>query len=621
MNSNIYGKNSESFRNKKEELNSILKLSGSRILSNSLDKKKYKNSPQKVIEIYNDLKKSQNNQLLTLSNEALPSYKKLPIIKRNKANINRLDNQYKSNQNLFINNKNYYSNWNINQYNSYLKTDDNDSNLNKIKENNKKEKFVFLHEIKKIKKKVDLLHKDKSIKTIMNNEVAFDEKNSKIALNPIKIINNFQNLKSNEVMNQNNNLFSFLTEKAKISRKNVLIKLLSEQKEDFDKTINAQQKKLTEMKKNIDTDENDFYTLVQTQKVSSRKIEELLDQLLIRKRDLLIEQYYLQYDIRTRQDERQKLLEHINEYRIIAKFLTKALGGRGKLFDFRLTTLESNTSDNEYTYEKETQKILQRFGFLLNYNPKASHINQDDIDIFNEITSLNYSDVLFHQLWKKEDSILNNLKRNNILNKEILYFQENEENKISYLKDKIEILEKELKYNEDILELEKKDYDKIYRKKFEKNADFEEIITDFYNFVFNKDKKNTKNKNKRNNTSIVDVEDCISALQKAIIDKEELMNKVKSDLEKCENEDKILFDRVVNDVKRINKEIHVINMKRLNDAEEHNKLKLLKIPKEKIILKYKKSEPPYYLIKKEKKVKIAPEITEQLENEELLTYD
>ena len=66
------------------------------------------------------------------------------------------------------------------------------------------------------------------------------------------------------------------------------------------------------------------------------------------------------------------------------------------------------------------------------------YLNQDDIDIFNEITSLNYSDILFHQFWKKEDSILKNLRRNELLNKEIVYFQEKEEDRIKYLKNNSE---------------------------------------------------------------------------------------------------------------------------------------------------------------------------------------
>ena len=105
----------------------------------------------------------------------------------------------------------------------------------------------------------------------MDNEIAFDEKNSQVALNPIKLLNNFQEYNGKGVHNKNNNLFSFMTEKAKISRKNVLIKLLLEKKDTYNKTINTRQRMLTEIKKSIDTDEKDFKTIIQNQKVSTRK--------------------------------------------------------------------------------------------------------------------------------------------------------------------------------------------------------------------------------------------------------------------------------------------------------------------------------------------------------------
>ena len=543
---------------------------------------------------------------------------------KNKSNNISSENNYKSDKNILfklINNKNSEPNkTNISKL--YLKTDNNIENLDLKNTNNKREKFVFLHEIKKIKKKVDLSQRDKSIKNIMDNQIPYDEKNSKLALNPIKLINNFQDFKKSELIN-NSNMFSFLTEKAKISRKNVLIKLLLEQKNNYDKTTIEHQKMLTEMKKNIDIDENNFQTLIRNQKISSKKIEELLEQLLQRKRNLLIEQFRLSSEIRTRLDERTKLLESIDEYRIIAKFVTKALGGNGKLFEFNLTRYENrnNDTDNDYISEKEAQRVLQRFRFLLNYEPDVCYINQDDIDIFKEVTSLNYSDLLFHQLWKKEDFILNNLRKNEILNKEIVYLEENEGKKLSYLKNKIELLEKELIYNKEIYKSEKEEYEKVAEKLLNDDSDFENLIIELYNYYINEKNQNQNKKNKKSIATSFDIKTYISSLQKELIEKEEKLNELKFKMDKYANEDKILFDKVVSDARAENKQIHINNMKKLMEFGGEHKLKLMKIPKEKIILKHKKSEPAYYLKKKEKKIKIDPEIIEQLQDEELLTYE
>ena len=608
MNSDI-----NSIRMKTEDNINILKLSGSNVLGNALNIKKYLNSPNKNIENIKSVSSIKKNQLLTISNDNLPSYKKLPLYIRNKNNNISIENNFNSDKNIlkFINNnKNSYQKGNNSKF--YLKTD---NNINK-------RKFVVLHEIKKIKKKVDLSHRDKSIKNIINNQIPFDEKNSKVALKPIKLLNNYQDFNSNELIN-NNNMFSFLTEKARISRKNVLIKLLLEQKNIYDKTTIEHQKIITEMKKNIDNDENNFETLIKSQKVSSRKLEELLEQLLQRKRNLLIEQYHLRQEIRSRLDERQKILERIDEYRLIAKFVTKALGGRGKLFEFNLTRYEShnNDIDNDYISEKETQRVLQRFQFLLNYDPDVCYINQDDIDILNEVTSLNYSDLLFHQLWKKEDFILNNLRKNELLNKEIVYLEENDEKRLSYLKSKIALLEKELIYNKEIYKSEKEEYEKVAEKLLNDDSDFENLIIELYNYYINEKNQNQNKKNKKSIATSFDIKTYISSLQKELIEKEEKLNELKFKMDKYANEDKILFDKVVSDARAENKQIHINNMKKLMEFGGEHKLKLMKIPKEKIILKHKKSEPAYYLKKKEKKIKIDPEIIEQLQDEELLTYE
>lgn len=598
---------------KTEDNINILKLSGSNVLGNALNIKKYLNSPNKNIENIKSVSSIKKNQLLTISNDNLPSYKKLPLYIRNKNNNISIENNFNSDKNIlkFINNnKNSEQKGNNSKF--YLKTD---NNINK-------RKFVVLHEIKKIKKKVDLSHRDKSIKNIINNQIPFDEKNSKVALKPIKLLNNYQDFNSNELIN-NNNMFSFLTEKARISRKNVLIKLLLEQKNIYDKTTIEHQKIITEMKKNIDNDENNFETLIKSQKVSSRKLEELLEQLLQRKRNLLIEQYHLRQEIRSRLDERQKILERIDEYRLIAKFVTKALGGRGKLFEFNLTRYEShnNDIDNDYISEKETQRVLQRFQFLLNYDPDVCYINQDDIDILNEVTSLNYSDLLFHQLWKKEDFILNNLRKNELLNKEIVYLEENDEKRLSYLKSKIALLEKELIYNKEIYKSEKEEYEKVAEKLLNDDSDFENLIIELYNYYINEKNQNQNKKNKKSIATSFDIKTYISSLQKELIEKEEKLNELKFKMDKYANEDKILFDKVVSDARAENKQIHINNMKKLMEFGGEHKLKLMKIPKEKIILKHKKSEPAYYLKKKEKKIKIDPEIIEQLQDEELLTYE
>ena len=92
-------------------------------------------------------------------------------------------------------------------------------------------------------------------------------------------------------------------------------------------------------------------------------------------------------------------------------------------------------------------------------------------------------------------------------------------------------------------------------------------------------------------------------------------------LEQQEKENKHLFDRIACNRRNDNKELKVNIMKKIIAAGQKEKLDQIKLPEEKIIFIKRKAEPPYQPPKKEKKIKIDPEIIRQIENGELLTYE
>ena len=91
-------------------------------------------------------------------------------------------------------------------------------------------------------------------------------------------------------------------------------------------------------------------------------------------------------------------------------------------------------------------------------------------------------------------------------------------------------------------------------------------------------------------------------------------------LEQYEKEDNYLFVRVVHNRKNENKEMKINIQKKKIEEGERAKLFQLNMPHEKIILIQRKCEPPFRPKKKEKVVKIDPEIVKEMENDELITY-
>ena len=99
---------------------------------------------------------------------------------------------------------------------AYANTETNSGSLdldlynNKLKNND--EKYNFIKEIKSIKKFINLSRRDKSIKNLMANRIAYDPKNLDVIFKPIKIINDYQNYKQSELTKNKDEISSFLKE-------------------------------------------------------------------------------------------------------------------------------------------------------------------------------------------------------------------------------------------------------------------------------------------------------------------------------------------------------------------------------------------------------------------------
>ena len=119
---------------------------------------------------------------------------------------------------------------------------------------------------------------------------------------------------------------------------------------------------------------------------------------------------------------------------------------------------------------------------------------------------------------------------------------------------------------------------------------------------------------------IFELSDVASLTIDLIINKELEVNQYISNLETYEKEDKNLFSEVMNARKN---EIKFLNQnKNLNNLNNEDFIKMRKVQDKynKIIIKSKRSEPPYYKMKKKEVVKIDINEIVNKENTELLIY-
>ena len=644
----------------KEDSTDRLMIGGTLVLGASFDIKQYLNNiqylqktnkgqksyfPPFMDNLYKRTKlRNKKYELSTVTNGYSPKKKNKFFERKNPSldgsttatnyNYTATMRNYK-NSSFNTNNDNYSTpNDRLKSYKStkdYFETESNTKSLFSYKYNNLynsgNENLNLLKTIKNIKKSIDMSHKDKSINSILNSKIVYDPKNEDAVFRPIKIINEFKNFEKRDLDKKKYDITSFITDSQQISKRNVILKLLDDKKKNCIKNMIKRQKLLESNKKTIDIDEINFECYTTNQKQANKRIEKKLTDLLYKTRRLLLEERKFKSDLRVKEDERQRYLEQIDELRIIAKFVNKVIGNNMDLLNLlKIKILPEYSAERLPNYEKIGKEVIERFHFFLDedeindINSKKSKFNQKDENILREMHSLNNFELFYDQFYEVERKIINSMKEKKEINNEIIEMEKEERKNIAEIQKAMEHFKNEL----NIIQSE---YDKertIYEHKLEineiGNLDYDGIVYDLYfevMFIFGKLKLNKDNKIIINKEA-VGVNDALREIRSLIIDSEEKMNKYMELLETYEKSDKFLFGRICNHIKNSHKEKKVNLQKQI--IADGEKQKIDQMMENKIIFINRKAEPPFHLPKKEKKIKIDPELVKQLENEELITY-
>ena len=471
---------------------------------------------------------------------------------------------------------------------------------------NNKEKYHFSKTIKNISQYADLSIKDKSIKSILSNRVALDYKKKDIIYKPIRIINDFNNFQQRKLEKKRDNISAFLTDNQEILKKNVIIKNIEKQGKKYSKNIKSYKQSIINSKKVIDYDEIIFSSYTMNQKMVCKRIENLLTKLILSNKKLIRQFQILRAELRVKEDQRQKMLERIDELRIIAKFVTKVLEGNEKIFKIKI--IPEYSSEHLPNYELITKEVLERFYFLLD-EEGIGNIKEEELLIIKEIKCLKDSEVLYDQYYKIEFDIINTLKNKKVIEEEIIEIKKEGKKQYNDIQKRIDELEKELNLYKDMYEREKKDYEEMSKINYDADSDLVDIIKDLYFEVMNLE-------NKKKTNEILNLNRVVLDLKKIVIDKEEKINKLITILEKYEKDNKFLFGRILFHRKNDIREFKTNILKKIT----HDNEKQTRLPEEKLIFIQRKTEAPYHVIKKEKKIKIDPQIIKEMENRELLTY-
>lgn len=610
--------------------------------------------------------KNRKNYLSTLSNEysLIHKTKSLHSKKKNFEESSISNNKFNTNSKQFL----FSSALNtINDYNSISndktkasKTSRNncetetDSRTLDIRDNkkydidndsDKEENLNILKKIKSIKKEIDICHKEKSIKNIMEQKIVYDQNNLDCVFQPVRIIHDYDNFKKRDLNKNRGDISNFILNNQEISKNNLLLKLIDKQKRYFNKNIAQRMKTIDSNKNKIDIDEINFECFTTNQKQANKRIENKLNDLLVKTRRLLIEERRFLTEIRIKEDERQKYLEQIDELRTIAKFVNKVLGNSQEIINlFKIKIIPEYSSEKLPNYEKITKEVCKRYNFLLYEDNEINkdtmsksnksisknssrldnkiintELSQKEMDLYREYNSLNDCELFYDQYYKIENDIIKDVKKKEEFNIEFEEMKKEEIDQFIYIHKRKEHLENELNSIKNLYEKEKKHCNGLIKFNKIRNVDLDDIVYDLYYEVmgiFNKVKKSEGNTNSKK--ELIGVNSALKEIRTIIVDSEEKIEKYMKLLESYEKSDKYVFGRICNHIRNSRKERKVNVLKKIlaNDEKEKKEQK----KEEKIIFIKRKAEPPFQPNKKKKKVKLDPELVKQLEDEELITY-
>ena len=581
------------------------------------------------------------------------------ILKTDANKDNNSDNYYKVIIHSDFRDKRTVNNNRINSENKKNKQKINNPIKNLIQEEKSKIKYPpilrserLYPKINQDKNRINILKKIKSIRNrnlkmknnknllfpiqfkSSNDNIAYESKFRNIVFDANKVLNT--HIEKDNEFNLKDNINTFISQNKELCLNNLLVKILKKDNKNLKENFEIRSKNVENSVKTLSKDEKDFELYSTQQKKLYYKTNDLLNQIHTKNYVL----YKLYYDLQTKskvlEDEIFKMIEQIESLRIFAKFVTKVLGGNDKIFDGELIPSYENTSrpdikilikiifekygnlleNRKLSVTKNTNNTNNEIEKDLNLNDINNNNSQDDET--NEEVDIDILNDPHFMLWKFKDfeeRILQFIEKNDIYAKYANKEYENYENIIKELKLRIVKLKKELEYSEKNLSDFK---NMIFGKNFQENENkiYYGLIKDLCKDIYEFDGRKYRNKN----LDIFELNDDISQSLNILTKKEREINKHINNLELYEKTDNKLFSEIMNTRKDDLKFLNQYKNKENLNIGDNAKTKKLHEKFYKIIIKSKKSEPPYYKLKKEEVIKEDKNEVINRENSELITY-
>lgn len=539
---------------------------------------------------------------------------------KNKSNKGQINKKY---NNMF------------NDKNNEIKIDtENINNIDLDYDDDDDEEDKKLFKVEKVvrdikRKKLKNLDFYKYLDNIKNN---YDKKDILIGLDSEQVLNNYKVKQKKIIKDEEVPLQTFITQNKEISINNLLIKLINKESNKLVKKEKELTEDLKSNKYNLETDEKKFEEYSDIQKVECKKIEKTLTELQKRNKDLMNEEKKFKLEVKIKEYEIYKILVRLNLLRYYAKFSNTILDGDASRFEEPI--LPESFEFEKFDLEPIINKVINNYSTLKKFDFKKEKTDKKDIKYYKEEGYFLYDpELMNHKFNEKEDNIIRLLNT-----KEKVIFKYNKRVKqnneaLSYLIDKCNDLQNE--------------YDQLYQSYNQEKSKFlnyvsnngnthinvnihdkNNLISDLYMNIIKEleptilklSKKYKKDFFVADQKDLALFDDVIKYGLKILENIEIFVNQLLSQIKSDEENDKKLFDKVIygikNEYKLIRQSLFFKNRKekRINDIRQTMERA------KKIVIVSKRSEPPYFKIKKKEKEVVDESLIKSEEDRELMSY-
>ena len=486
----------------------------------------------------------------------------------------------------------------------------------------------------KIKNNKNLLFSTKLNSLSIPDNIAYVSKYENFVFDANKILNT-HNFKDND-LSINDNMKAFVSKNKELCLDNLLINIINKENKNLKENFEIRKKNVENFEKTITKDEKDFELNSMKQKKLYYKTNELLTKIHGENSNLIKLYYELISKTKVLEDEIFKMVEQIESLRIYAKFVTKILGGNDKLFDGELIPDYENT--NKPDINLLIKKVYDKYGNLLSnrklsmtantyYTINNEEKNNNNVDLNNpdedtieeevDIDLLNDPIFMIRKFKDMEDKILNYVDKQDIFLKYANKEYYSNEQTLKDLRLRIVKLEKELEYSKkNLIDFKNMIYGNNFKE--DENKEYYNLTKELCQYIF----ENIGNNSKKfqNNIDIFELHDDVTKCMNLLFKNEKDVNEYINNLEINEKKDKKFFNEVMNQRREEIKFSHQNKNRENLNVVDNTKANKVHQKFYKIIIKSKRSEPPYYKMKKEVVIKEDKNDIIRKENLELITY-